>query len=373
MKAVTVVPGVAMSAQLRDIPKPSVEEVREGRGVLVRILRVGLDGTDREINAGEYGVAPEGSDYLVLGHESFGVVEEIGPAVIELAPGDLVVARVRRAGRSFYDRIGMPDMTTDDEYFEHGISRVHGFLTEFYVEEPEYLIRMPPGLREVAVLLEPTSVVEKGIHQAYEIQRRLKVWQPRRAAVLGAGTIGLLATMALRNRGLDVVTLGLEEPPYLNSDLAVALGARYVATRDRAIAQIADEHGRFDLIFEATGYSPIVFDAVRLLLGKNGVMVLSSVTGGTRRVEVPSDAINLDLVLGNKVMVGTVNANREHFEAGVRDLAVAEAQFPGWLDRLLTNPVHGLDDWAKAFELLGAPGTIKVFIEVGQADRSDRA
>ena len=51
-------------------------------------------------------------------------------------------------------------MTTDDEYFEHGISRVHGFLTEYYVEEPEYLIRVPGGLREVAVLLEPTSIVE---------------------------------------------------------------------------------------------------------------------------------------------------------------------------------------------------------------------
>src|SRR5439155_7356684 len=138
-----------------------------GRGVLVRVLRVGLDGTDREINAGEYGVAPEGSDFLILGHESFGVVEEVGPAVSELAHGDLVVARVRRAGTSLYDRIGMPDMTTDDRYFEHGISRVHGFLTEYYVEDPEYLIRVPGALREVGVLLEPTSVVEKGILHAY--------------------------------------------------------------------------------------------------------------------------------------------------------------------------------------------------------------
>jgi threonine dehydrogenase-like Zn-dependent dehydrogenase len=219
----------------------------------------------------------------------------------------------------------------------------------------------------VAVLLEPASVVEKGIHQAYEIQRRLKVWQPRRAAVLGAGTIGLLATMALRNRGLEVITVGLEEAPYLNSELVEAIGARYVATRGRTIQEIASERGQFDLIFEATGFSPIVFEAMCLLLGKNGVIVLSSVTGGSRRVEVPSDAINLDFVLGNKVMVGTVNANREHFEAGVRDMAVAEAQFPGWLSRLLTHPVHGLDDWEKAFQLLGAPGTIKVFIEVSHA------
>src|SRR5207244_2547365 len=195
MKAITVTPGKPVSTELRDIPNPSLDDISGGRGVLVRVLRVGLDGTDKEIYAGEYGVAPAGSEFLVQGHESFGVVEEVGPAVTELAPGDFVVARVRRAGGSLYDRIGMPDMTTDDQYFEHGISRVHGFLTEYYVEDPEYLIRIPPGLREVAVLLEPTSVVEKGIHQAYEIQRRLKVWQPRRTAVLGAGTIGLLATM----------------------------------------------------------------------------------------------------------------------------------------------------------------------------------
>src|SRR6266542_2114193 len=358
MKAITVTPGTPISARLREIPKPSLQDIPEGRGVLVRILRVGLDGTDREINAGEYGAVHEASDFLVLGHESLGRVEEVGPAVTEFAPGDLVVARVRRGGRSFYDQIGMPDMTTDAEYFEHGISRVHGFLTEHYVEDPEYLIRIPGGLREVAVLLEPTSIVEKGIHQAYEIQRRLKVWRPRRAAVLGAGTIGLLATMALRTRGFEVVTMGLDPAPYLNSDLVEALGATYVATQGRTISEIGAEHGQFDIVFEA----------MCLLLGKNGVIVLSSVTGGSRRVEVPSDAINLDFVLGNKVMVGTVNANREHFEAGVRDLAIAEAQFPGWLDRLLTHPIHGLDEWAKAFELLVAPGTIKVFIEVAQPE-----
>ena len=364
MKAVAVYPGRPGSAHLAEVPEPSLDQVPDGRGVLVRVLRVGLDGTDHEINGGQYGTAPEGDDFLVLGHESLGVVEEVGAAVTELEPGDLVVARVRRAGTSIYDRIDMPDMTTDDEYFEHGISRVHGFLTERYVEEPRYLIRVPASLREVGVLLEPTSVVEKGIHQAYEIQRRLRIWEPRRAAVLGAGTIGLLATMALRNRGLEVTTFGLDEAPYLNSNLVEALGARYVGTRDRAVPQLAGEHGQFDLIFEATGFSPLVFEAMCLLLGKNGVIVLSSVTGGMRRVDVPSDAINLDFVLGNKVMVGTVNANRLHFEAGVADMAIAEAQYPGWLGRLLTHPVRGLDAFDDALRLLGGPGVIKVYLEI---------
>ncbi|HEX2267387.1 MAG TPA: glucose 1-dehydrogenase [Actinomycetota bacterium] len=364
MKALTVIPGTANSAELRDIPEPRIEEIPEGRGVLVKILRVGLDGTDKEINAGEYGAPPEGFDYLVLGHESFGVVEAVGPTVTEFSPGDYVVSRVRRAGTSLYDRIDMPDFTTDDEYFEHGISRVHGFLTEYYVEHPRYLIRIPRALREVAVLLEPTSIVEKGIAQAYEIQRRLKVWEPRRAVVLGAGTIGLLATMALRTKGLEVVTAGLDEPPYLNSELVEALGATYVSTKQKTVPQIASERGQFDLVFEATGFSPLVWEAMCILLAKNGVMVLSSVTGGSRETEIPSDAINLDFVLGNKVMVGTVNANREHFEAGVRDMAIAESEYPGWLERLLTHPIHGLEEWPKAFELLGSPGAIKVFFEI---------
>ena len=364
MKAITVTPGRQSSAELRDIPEPKLEDVPGGRGVLVRILRIGLDGTDKEINAGEYGSAPDGFDYLVLGHESFGVVDAIGPNVTEVSPGDYVVSRVRRAGSSVYDQIDMPDFTTDDEYFEHGISRVHGFLTEYYVEDPRYLIRIPGALREVGVLLEPTSIVEKGIAQAYEIQRRLKVWEPKRAIVLGAGTIGLLATMALRTRGLEVVTAGLDEPPYLNSDLVEALGATYVSTRQKTIPQVAVEHGEFHLVFEATGFSPLVWEAMCILLAKNGVMVLSSVTGGSRRTEIPSDAINLDFVLGNKVLVGTVNANREHFEAGVRDMAIAETVYAGWLERLLTHPIHGLEEWPKAFELLGSPGAIKVFFEM---------
>ena len=142
---------------------------------MVRVIRVGLDGTDHEIYEGDYGEAPEGSDFLIMGHESFGVVEAVGPAVEGIAPGDFVVARVRRAGSSFYDQIGMPDFTTDEDYYEHGISRVHGFLTEQFVEDPEYLIKNPRRPRDIAVLLEPTSIVEKGIAQAFEIQRRLSV------------------------------------------------------------------------------------------------------------------------------------------------------------------------------------------------------
>jgi len=366
MKAIAVYPGKANTVHLADLQKPTVNDVPDGRGVLVRVLRVGVDGTDKEINAAEYGAAPPKYDFLVLGHESFGIVEEVGPNVTNLKPGDYVVAIVRRPGRSLYDRIGTFDMTTDDTYFERGISLLHGFLTEYYVDDAAYIVKVPQGLKQVGVLLEPFTVVEKGLAQAYEVQRRLKVWRPRRAAVMGAGTIGLLATLALRLRGVEVTTFALKPKPNKNADLVEALGARYISTEQTSILDEAKRSGGYDLIFEATGFSPVVFDSMQAL-AKNGVLVLSSVTGGDRMIQVPADRINLEFVLGNKVMVGTVNANRDHFEAGVKDMSQAEAEYPGWLSNLLTHPVKGLDNYAHLFQALSnGNGAIKVFCEVGE-------
>ena len=364
MRAVAVYPGKANSVHLAEMAKPSVADVPDGRGVLVRVLRVGVDGTDKEINAAEYGAAPDGFNFLVVGHESLGQVEEVGPNVTELAPGDYVVAMVRRPGFSIYDQIGLQDMTTDDTYFERGINLRHGYLAEYYADAADYLIKIPGGLKHVGVLLEPMTVVEKGIAQAYEIQRRLKVWRPRKAAVMGAGTIGLLAALVLRLRGLEVTVFSRDRKPNRNADLIEMTGAKYVSVQDTTILDGARQYGPFDLIFEATGFSPVVFEGMQAL-AKNGVLVLSSITGGDRKVEIPADRINLDFVLGNKVMVGTVNAARENFEEGVRDMAMAEAQYSGWLSRLLTHPIKGLENYEILFQaLLNGNGAIKVYCEV---------
>jgi len=364
MKAVAVHPGRAGSAHLAELHRPEVSDVPGGRGVRVEVLRVGVDGTDREIHDAEYGEAPAGSDFLVLGHESLGRVVEVGPAVTELERGDLVVAMVRRPGTSVYDAVGMQDFTTDDEYFERGISRLHGFLTEEYVDSADWLVKLPATLSKVGVLLEPMTVVEKGIGQAFEAQRRLRIWRPRRAAVLGAGTIGLMATLVLRLRGLMVDTFALTPKPNLNAKLIEATGARYVCGQELNVVQASEAEGGYDVIFECSGYSPLVFDGMRAL-SKNGVLVLSSITGGGRKVEVPSDHINQSFVLGNRLMLGTVNAGRMDFEQGVRDLIHAEAAYPGWLEQLLTHPVRGLDSWPMLFEALnGRKGVIKAFLEV---------
>lgn len=183
---------------------------------------------------------------------------------------------------------------------------------------------------------------------------------------MGAGTIGLLAALALRLRGLEVTVFGRTAAPYLNSDLVHDLGGRYFSTVTTPILEGARRYGPFDLILEATGASAVVFESMRAL-AKNGVLVLTSVTGGDRMVEVPADRINLEFVLGNKVMVGTVNANREYFETGVKDMAHAESQYPGWLQRLLTHPVRGLENWKLLLRTLtNAPGAIKVCCEVAE-------
>jgi threonine dehydrogenase-like Zn-dependent dehydrogenase len=365
MKAVAVYPGKKNSMHLQELPKPSPEEVPEGRGVLVKVLRVGVDGTDKEINDAEYGRPPPGDDFLIIGHESFGVVEAAGPNVPKtLGPGTYVVGSVRRPGTSLYDEIGRQDLTTDDEYFERGINLRHGYMAEYYVEDARFLVPLPPALKEVGVLLEPTSVGEKGVREAYEIQRRLHVWRPRRACVTGAGTIGLLAALILRLRGLEVTVYSRRRAPYLNSDLVADLGGHYVSSQEQSLAEASGAHGPFDLIFEATGFSPLAFEAMEVL-GKNGVLVLSGVTGGERRHEVNADKINQGFVLGNKVMVGTVNASRADFERGVEDLIVSEARFPGWVGRLLTTPVRGLENYREMLARLTEDReAIKVYVEI---------
>lgn len=365
MKAIAVYPGKANSMHLENIAQPHVTDIPNGRGVLVKVLRVGVDGTDKEINAAEYGQAPEGDTFLITGHENFGRVVEVGQNVPStIKPGTYVVASVRRPGHSIYDQIGLQDMTTDDVYYERGINLRHGYLTEYYVEDATYIVPLPGTLREVGVLLEPLTVAEKGLNQAYEIQRRLKVWRPQRAAVIGAGTIGLLAALAMRLRGLEVVCYSRRIPPYLNSSLIEAIGGHYVSSQKAMLTQASAEYGPFDIILEATGFSPLVFQAAEVL-GKNGVLVLSGITGGDRKAEIGTDKINQGFVLGNKVMVGTVNASHTDFESGVNDLVKAESFYPGWLNKLLTTPINGLENYAEMLRhLTEDKEAIKVYLQV---------
>lgn len=365
MKAVAVYPGKAHSVHLEEIPRPDVNDIPDGRGVLVKVLKVGVDATDAEINEALYGNAPQGSDFLVLGHECFGKVEAVGAAVRHVKPGDYVTCTVRRPGKSIFDSIGRSDITTEEVYYERGINLLHGYLTEYFVDDMEYVIKVPESLKHLHVLCEPASVAYKAIDEAINAQRRLQVWEPQTAFVLGSGQIGLLTTMILRLRGIRTFTLARSEAPNLKADIAESLGATYVSTRQKSLHQLASEVGKPDLIIESTGHSGVAFEAMEVL-NLNGALVWTSITGGQRKVEVPSDKINLEWVLGNKLLLGSVNSNFRHFEKAIADLGYAESMFPGVLERILTHPVDGLDNYQQVMELLEDSSALKVFVNVAE-------
>jgi threonine dehydrogenase-like Zn-dependent dehydrogenase len=331
----------------------------------VKVLQVGVDATDREINEALYGNAPPGGDHLVIGHESFGRVVAVGDKVTEVKPGDYVSCTVRRPGDSLYDRIGRNDITSEEVYYERGINLCHGYLTEAFVDDAEFIVKVPQSLNHLGVLSEPASVCAKAIEQAYLAQQRLQVWHPRRAYVLGAGQIGLLATMMLRLRGLEVYTLATKPGPHRKSEIVEAYGATYVSTRETAMADLAAQVGKPDLIFEATGNAEVSFRAMEVL-AINGALIWTSITGGKQEVTVDAARINLEWVLGNKLLVSSVNGNRRHFELGIQALAHGELTFPGVTERILTHPIAGLERYREMMQLLEDKEALKVFVDVAR-------
>ena len=240
-------------------------------------------------------------------------------------------------------------------------------MTEYFVDHEDYIVRVPKGLKNLHVLMEPMSCAAKAIQQAYEAQRRMKVWSPKRAFVMGAGQIGLLSTLVLRLKGLEVFTLARAKGPHLKSSIVEGMEATYIATSETSLEDLTKKVGKADIIVDATGSSKIAFGAMESL-AHNGALVWTSITGGKNTTEVHSDKINIEWVLGNKLLLGSVNANREHFESGIRDLALGEVMFPGVLEKILTNPVEGLDQYQEMMRLLVEDtSALKVYVNVADA------
>ncbi len=334
MKAVVVTPGAVESGRIQEVPDPSP---LPGQAV-VNVIEVGVCGTDIEILEGQYGEAPPGDEYLIIGHENFGTIVE-APAGSAFNPGDHVVCVVRRP-----DPVPCPpcaagefDMCLNGRYRERGIKGLHGFMSDYYVEAPEYLMKVPPGLQQMAVLVEPLSIVEKGVLQVEAIQRRL-IWEPQEAVVTGAGPIGLLATLLLRSKGLDVWTLDLAERDDVRARLVEECGATYVKADEEPLSVLAERIAGIDVLVEATAVPEVVFEAIDAI-GPNGIVCLTGVSAGSRRLEVPGAKLNLEMVLQNKVVFGTVNANLRHYAAAVHDLARFESRWPGLCQQIVTRRV----------------------------------
>ncbi len=362
MKAAAVFPGRKSLSLVPDFPEPRIQS---STGVKLRILNVGVCGTDREIASFLYGTPPDGSDYLVIGHESIGEVIEVGPEVEHFKPGDLAIPMVRRPCNHpdcYACRAGRQDFCYTGDYRERGIMKMHGFMTERVVDDAIYMNAVPGAIREVAVLVEPLTIAEKALLQVLEIQKRLTFSAPPgNAVVLGAGPVGLLGAMTLKLHGYDVTVYSREREPNPSAQIVKAIGGKYISSQDCDINRMAAQTGNIDLVYEATGVSRFAIDVLHVL-GHNGVFVLTGVPGNHGPRPTDTDAIMRDMVLKNQCVVGTVNAGKDAFEHAIADLTQAWAKWPAAVNGLITGrfPIEQFT------EPIGHQTGIKNIIEIGK-------
>lgn len=333
MQALTVQPGKADTLTVDEIedPSPGPDEL------LVDGLAIGVCGTDKEIVAGQYGWAPPGRDSLVIGHESLGRVAAAPPGS-SFSTGDLVVGVVRRP-----DPVpcracahGEFDMCRNGRYSERGIKELDGYGSQRWCVEVDYAVSIDSSLRDVGMLMEPTTVVAKAWEQVRRVGQRA-YFEPERALITGAGPIGLLAALLSVQQGLDTHILDrVTDGP--KPKIAKALGATYHH------GDIDDVASRLqpDVVIEATGAGPVVFGAIANTAAY-GIVCLTGVSPAGRRLKIDAGALNREMVLENDAVVGSVNANLRHYRQAAEALAKAHKD---WLASLITRrvPLQGAVD-----------------------------
>ncbi len=336
MKALTVEPGRVGSLTAEVVAEPEADS----HDLLVEGLAVGICGTDREIVSGSHGVPPPGRDRMVIGHESLGRVIAAAPGS-GFAAGDLVTGVVRRpdpvpCGACAH---GEFDMCRNGRYRERGIKELDGYASQRWVVDADYAVPVDSRLADVGVLLEPASVVAKAWQQVDRIGAR--AWsEPRSVLVTGAGPIGLLAALLGAQRGLDVHVLDrVVSGP--KPDLVTELGGTY---HHKGIDDIA-ERLEPDIVIEATGAGPLVLDAMTIT-GPYGIVCLTGVSPGGRRLTTDPSELNREIVLENDAIVGSVNANLSHFRSAADALARADQN---WLSGLISRRVP-LGRFEEAFD-----------------------
>ena len=350
VKAIAVYPKSHRIA-VAEVPEPRLQAPDE---VMIRMLEVGICGTDQEIARFEYGSPPDGSDLLVLGHEGLGEVVETGKEVRNLRPGDLVVPTVRRPcgdPRCLACAMGRQDFCFTGNFKERGIHKLPGFMTERIVERERYLHRVPPELRNTAVLVEPLTISVKALRQIRDVQDRLP-WgcapaqgtepEPdmscRRALVLGAGPVGLLGAMVLVRAGFETAVYSRVGDVSERVRVAERIGCEFIAAEDHPPGSLEERLGEVDVILEAVGASQLAFDVLELLRA-NAIFIFTGVPGRKTKAMINTDVIMRNLVLKNQALVGTVNAAPEDFEGAIRALDDFEKTWPGVTESIKTHAI----------------------------------
>lgn len=350
MKAIAIVPGKG-DIHLVDKEEPQIELPSQ---VKLKVLQVGICGTDREEAEGGRADAPLGDDHLVIGHEMFGRVVEVGKDVKSVKPGDYGVFVVRRGCGKCYPCLHQrSDMCTTGDYTERGIKEAHGFQTEYVIDYEEYLVKVPEHLASLGVLSEPMSVSAKAIDEAQKIQAmRLPGVNPRnwlegkRVLVAGLGAIGLLAAFSLRLRGAEVYGLDIVDEDTNRPQLLKEIGGKYIDGRTIATRDIDDKFGEMHLIFEATGIAKLEIQLIDAL-GINGIYILTGIPDGSRPVCVLGAELMQQIVLKNQILLGSVNASIKHYALAIEDIEKSQEKWRGAIEKVITT-IHPYQEFEEA-------------------------
>lgn len=370
MKAISLKPGTTdvriVTAQEPEITAP--DEIK------MKVLQVGICGTDREEASGGRADAPKHDSRLIIGHEMLGEVFETGENVTRAKKGNLGVFTVRRGcGKCEACKNNRSDMCYTGDYTERGIKEADGYQCEYVVDKEQYFVRVPDQLQEIAVLTEPMSVASKGIEEALLLQRsrildfeKGKNWiDGRKALIAGVGAVGLLAAFALRLRGAQVYGLDIVDEKSKRPQMLQEIGGKYIDGRKVKTLNIDDEIGEFDFIFEAAGFAELQIELIDVL-GVNGIYVSTGIPGGNKPLTINGSDLMRQLVLKNQLLLGSVNASMEHFKTAVADLEAAQKKWPETLGKMITEK-FAFTDFEKA---LGKQSADEIKVVVKWADIS---
>lgn len=343
MKAISLVPHTT-NVSIEEIGEPQIVSPYD---IKIKVLQVGICGTDREEAEGGRADAPAGKHELVIGHEMFGQVVETGNKVQSVKPGEYGLFTVRRGcGECEACRNNRSDLCYSGRYTERGIKEADGYQTEFVIDKEQYFIKVPEQIKHIGVLTEPMSVAAKAIDEAIIIQgARLKDILPagnwlkgKKALVAGLGPIGLMAAFALRLQGANVTGLDIVEENSLRVQILKQIGGTYIDGRKVQTTDIDDRFGEADFIFEATGIAKLQIQLIDAL-GVNGIYVATGIPGGDRPLTIAAGAILQQLVLKNQVLLGSVNASIHHYKQAVEYLQTAHETWPDEIQKIITEKI----------------------------------
>jgi threonine dehydrogenase-like Zn-dependent dehydrogenase len=263
-------------------------------------------------------------------------------------------------------------MCYSGNYTERGIKGADGFQAEYVIDTAQYLIKVPPSIKDIGVLTEPMSVAAKAIDEAMIMQQgRLKDFdrndnwlQGKKALIAGIGAIGLMAAFALRLRGAEVTGMDIVDKDQLRVKILEEIGGKYIDGRILNVTNIDDQCGEFDFVFEATGIAKLQIELIDTL-GINGIYVATGIPGGKRPMTMEAGHILQQMVLKNQIMLGSVNASVEHYRMAVDYLEKSSMLWPDSIRKVITEKVH-YTEFENVFDSHD-PNEIKIVIEWNSA------